>query len=423
MNLDLDELIKEEIIDETTASRIRNYYVRKKNPNASSRLIQVVSILGICLIGLGLILIIGYNWDQLPRLWRIVIAFIPLLTAQAIGAMTLLKDRSNLWHESSAIAILFSVGIAMTLITQIYFLDVNMTEFLKLWVLLSIPLIYIFDSAVVSIAVWIGIGWYITKISWNTDYDRLIMPFVMMVAAIIPYFLKTVRSAVDSRWAWHHWVVPIVLTMFIFSWSPFSCSIMMMIYLVITFIAMDTWRQFYISSGGILNNGYKVISFVGIWGIAFMMTFKFFWMEAASKGISECFHTHPSLLMPLIFGGIAVLIIWLRLKNKIDNKSSEVWWIGFILIALILIGDGYRTSGRIISNVLILLGAARMIYRGINQEELPVLNLGILLLTTWIICRFFDDLDISFLWRGIIFIALGVLCFSLNYALIKKRKS
>jgi uncharacterized membrane protein len=141
MNLDLDELIKAEIIDVSLADKIRDYYAKRKNPNASSRLIQIVSLIGVSLIGLGLILIIGYNWDQIPKVWRIIISFIPLISAQGIGTYTLLQYKSKVWKEFSALAILFGIGIAMALITQIYFLDVNLVEFLKLWILLSGPLI------------------------------------------------------------------------------------------------------------------------------------------------------------------------------------------------------------------------------------------------------------------------------------------
>ena len=422
MNLDLNELTEAGIIDASTAERIQSFYQSKKSPSASSRLIQVVSIIGVCLIGLGIILIIGYNWDQIPRLWRIVISLLPLLAAQAVGCITLLRNYSTVWKESSAMAILFGVGIAMTLITQIYFLDVNMTDFLRWWIILSIPLIYIFDSSAVSIAVWIGIGWLITKSNWSADYQRVFLPLGLIIAASIPYGQKLIRKQLGHGWSWHHWVVPIVLVMFIFSLNPYNCNMTMVIYLVITGIAMDTLRLYYLPEGGILNNGYKVISFVGIWIIAFMMTFGFFWLESENKGLIQCFHDHPSIVLPLIFGGLLVFLIWIRVIKRKYTGDSEIWWIGLILILLILLGDGAGGLSKWIANVLVLFGSGRMIYRGVQKEQLSILNLGILILAIWITCRFFE-LDISFLWRGIVFIALGILCFSLNYVLIKKRKA
>jgi uncharacterized membrane protein len=121
-----------------------------------------------------------------------VIAFIPLFAAQLIGGYSLIKDKSKVWTESAALAIFFGIGIGMTLITQIYNTDVNMTEFLKLWILCSIPLIYLFDSSVVSLAVWISIGWFISKTSWTDDYNRSLLSIGMMMGASIPYALKLI---------------------------------------------------------------------------------------------------------------------------------------------------------------------------------------------------------------------------------------
>jgi hypothetical protein len=95
---------------------------------------------------------------------------------------------------------------------------------------------------------------------------------------------------------------------------------------------------------------------------------------------------------------------------------------GFLLIVMMIFGESSGSLWKWLANVLVLVGSGRMIYRGIQHELLPVLNLGILILATWIICRFFEY-DISFLWRGMTFIGLGVLCFSLNYVLLKKRKA
>ncbi|MEP7323175.1 MAG: DUF2157 domain-containing protein, partial [Saprospiraceae bacterium] len=340
MNLDLDELIKENIIDDAIAAKIRNYYVSKKNPSAASRLIQVVSIIGVCLIGLGLILIIGYNWDQIPKWLRITIAFIPLAVAQGAGAYTLIRGKSNVWRESSALAVFFGIGIAMTLITQIYFLDIDMKEFLKLWILLSIPLIYVFDSSVISLAVWICIGSFLTKISWTDEYGRILWPLIMIISASIPYAMTLVQRLKTPGWSWHHWIVPIVLGMFLFSLNPYSCNMVTMIYLLITCIAMDTLRLYFIPEGGILNNGYKVISFLGIWIIAFMMTFGFFWKEATDHGISQCFKEHAALGLPVFFSILLLFLAWLKIYKKAHSSQSEIWWIGFILIMMIIFGEG-----------------------------------------------------------------------------------
>jgi hypothetical protein len=93
---------------------------------------------------------------------------------------------------------------------------------------------------------------------------------------------------------------------------------MTVIYMVIAGIALDALRLYFIPEGGILNDGYKVISFLGIWIIAFMMTFNFFWQEAGSHGITSCFKEHPSMGLPVIFGALLLFLLWLKLVRKLQ---------------------------------------------------------------------------------------------------------
>ena len=60
---ELEELTKAEIISEDTAEKIRNYYQTKQNN--SSTVLVAFAIIGAILVGLGFILIIAHNWDNL----------------------------------------------------------------------------------------------------------------------------------------------------------------------------------------------------------------------------------------------------------------------------------------------------------------------------------------------------------------------
>lgn len=78
----LDELLEKGVITESVAADIRRFYGRKNQSSASNRSLILFGILGSLLVGLGLILIIAHNWDTLPRIVRVLIAFLPLLLTQ-----------------------------------------------------------------------------------------------------------------------------------------------------------------------------------------------------------------------------------------------------------------------------------------------------------------------------------------------------
>jgi uncharacterized membrane protein len=88
---DISDLLKAEIITQETADRIHAYY-KSKGGSSTNRLFVVFGILGAILIGLGITLIIAHNWDELSRSTKTVIAFIPLLTGQALCGFTLMKS-------------------------------------------------------------------------------------------------------------------------------------------------------------------------------------------------------------------------------------------------------------------------------------------------------------------------------------------
>ena len=64
---DIQDLVNAEIISDEVADKIQDYY-RTKGSLSKNRLFVVFGILGAILIGLGIILIIAHNWDELSRL-------------------------------------------------------------------------------------------------------------------------------------------------------------------------------------------------------------------------------------------------------------------------------------------------------------------------------------------------------------------
>lgn len=68
-----------------------------------------------------------------------------------------------------------------------------------------------------------------------------------------------------------------------------------------------------------------------------------------------------------------------------------------------------------------LLIALITTWRGVERDNILLLNYGLLIVAVLILCRFFDT-DISFVIRGIVFLVAGTIFFAANYGLLKKRK-
>lgn len=65
--------------------------IRYPSNKAGSQLFLFFAVIGSLLIGAGIILVFDTNWWKLPVAVKIIIAFLPLLTAQSICIYTLMK--------------------------------------------------------------------------------------------------------------------------------------------------------------------------------------------------------------------------------------------------------------------------------------------------------------------------------------------
>lgn len=422
MKVNLDELVKDRIIGQDTADLIRTYYLGKTKPNDSSTMVRIISIIGVTLVGLGLMLIIAYNWDSMPDSLRLATALLPLVIAQVIGAYSLWHSKNDTWRESSALSILFGIGIAMALISQIYQMDSSLQDFLQWWICLAIPLIYIFHSGVTSLAVWIGIGWYITAGSWDKTSHQAVMALLFLSATIIPYALKGFHSDRSATWSWHHWLVPLVCTIYLFSLSPWMCSRLSAFhFLVLAMLFVSVGQRTYFVDRPLMN-GYYISAFLGIWIIAFFLSFGFFWTEVENKPLLPCI-ADAHWLLPILSTIVMVGLGYKFYQNRFQSLRSKLLFYMILTLTLVtILGGSLGTLGQLLVNIIIICSIAWLIFQGIQTQKLITLNTGLLALAVWIICRFFES-DISFAWRGVAFIALGSLCFSLNYVLLKRKKA
>ena len=111
----ITELLNAGIITPEIAERINNYYNTKSGP-PQNKVVIVFGILGALLVGLGIILILASNWDDLPRSVKTVIAFIPLLIGQFCCGYTLIKKEDSMaWREASSVFLIIAIGASISL--------------------------------------------------------------------------------------------------------------------------------------------------------------------------------------------------------------------------------------------------------------------------------------------------------------------
>lgn len=418
---DIPDLIQAGILTEDTAIKIQEYYTRKRvaTPNG---LMIIFGILGAILVGLGLIMIIAHNWDELSRSTKTVLAFIPMLIGQCLCGLTLFKKSGSItWRESSATFLFFAIVACIALISQIYNMPGNLSSFLLVWMLLCLPLVYIMNSSAVSLLYIIGITNFATESGFGRG-GSMSYYFWLLFLLILPHYYKLYKERPDGNFMLlHNWVLPISLIVSLGTLIRDESELIFVAYFSLFGILYLIGEQSYFDEQKLRSNSYKILGSLGTIILMLILSFDFFWKDLRGKYFDlGSVISSPEFIGSVILTLLALAILFSYLKNKELNKISPVAPM-FVLFVLIYLIGMYSSISVLIINVLLFVAGLWTIREGERRDNFGVLNYGLLIITGLITCRFFD-IDLSFVFRGLLFVLVGVGFFFANFWMLKKRK-
>jgi len=421
---EINDLLTHQVISPETAQSIRDYY-QQKETQGSNRLIVVFGILGSLLVSLGLILIIAHNWDSLPKSFKLVIALAPLLIGQIICAYLLLKKvESNVWREGVSIFLIFAVAMSISIVSQVYNISGNLGNFLTVWMILSIPVVYIMRSPMASLICWAGVAW----LGFETNYFRFGFAahqdlfFWPLLAALVPWYVHLMRKHPQSNYTYfHHWFVVFAVVTLLGTFEDHNGDLMMPAYMSLFGALVLIGQLPAFSKQKLITNAYLIGGSLGTIGLLLSLSFDWYWNDIFRNEDDSWFYSVEMIaFVVLFFSAFYLLIVHERSGNlrKLLSKSFAF----LIFVALFFMGLQWPHISQALINVLILFLGVTTVLEGAQADRLWHMNYGLLILTGLITCRFFDT-DLSFVVRGLLFIAVGVGFFGVNYWMVQKRKN
>jgi len=415
---ELPALFKANVITEETAQKIKEYYTNDGD-ESQSKLFMIFGILGAILSGLGIILILAHNWDDLSNSIKSILSFLPLVIGQLFCGYTILKKSENtVWRESSSVFLFFGIGASISLIAQVYNISGDLNSFLLTWMLLSLPLVYLLRTSIVSLLYIIGITYYCCNSNYFTYPKEQSYLFWLLFLGIIPHYYQLLTTKPQSNFTlFHHWLIAISLMISLGSIGDGNEKLLYLSYMCLFAIYYFIGRNSFFENQKIKFNSYRIIGKLGTLILLFVYTFKSFWIFFHEKKVHQNpIITSPEFIIASILTIIAIVLFYKK-NNPTHFKDFGLLEIIFLLnILLILMG----TLAAIIANGIVLAIGLLEIKRGNQLNNLRILNFGLLIITILITCRFFDT-DFSFIVRGILFISLGLGFFLTNYVMLKKR--
>jgi len=420
---DLQELVKADVISQNTADKISDFY-RKKGEDSTNRLFIVFGILGAILVGLGIIMIIAHNWDELSKSTKTFFAFLPLVVGQILCGFTLIKKQESIaWRESSGAFLFFSVGASISLVSQIYNIPGNLGSFLLTWMLLCLPLIYVMNSSIVSLLYIVGITFYAGETSyWSQPQSVAYFYWLLLLGALPHYGLLFKKNPESNFTIFHHWLVPISVIISLGSVADKTGSLMYIAYFSLFGLLYLVGNSAIFVQQKTRNNGYKILGTLGSIILLLTLSFDWFWEELRKRDFkfNEVI-TSPEFFAAVVLSLLAGGLLLFQLKNKSIRDMQPVAPVFILFIITFIIGLSSSIAVVLINFFVFAIGILT-IKDGAKQDHLGILNFGLLIITALVICRFFDA-DLSFVFKGILFVSVGVGFFAANSWMLKKRKT
>lgn len=416
---ELPDLVKNEVISKEVASKIETYY-KTKEEDTPNKLFVVFGVFGSLLVGLGLILILAHNWDQFSRSIKTLFAFMPLVIGQLFVGYSILKNKSRTWKEASGTFLFFAVGASIALVSQIYHLPGDLSSFLLTWIVLCLPLIYLLKSHALAILHIVFATYYACESGYGFS-TRGESPwlYIAMITLVLPhYWMQLKQNPKANIISIFNWLIPLSATIVLGAFVEANYSIGFLLYSILFGLFYNIGKIPFFYNQQLRRNGYIIIGSIGTVVILLWTSFKWIWEDV----IREVVYVSQEFYIAIALFLFTVGVLWYSYTKQWIKEFNLFQYVFIIFTILFVLGFASETIPTILVNVLLFILGLVTIKIGADHFHFGVLNYGLLIITSLVVCRFFDT-NMSFVIRGLLFVTVGFGFFITNYMMLKKQKA
>jgi hypothetical protein len=319
------------------------------------------------------------------------------------------------------VILVFAIATSMSIVSQVYNITGDFAKFILTWSVLMLPIVYILRSWMASLLFWLGIAWYAAEeggaffTAWHDP--RYFWPLAL---AAIPFYIQLIRNTPNSNSiSFHSWVIAGALTIVPgLQRFDYGDDLIVPVYVTMFSIFILIGQLPYFASRKLISNAWLIGGSAGTIIVLLFLTFE--WPDLSERP-SEWWFSLPLLFWIVLFAVASWLLYFIGKKIGYRNVLSKSYTF-IIFLFLFTIGLSNPLISRGLTNILMLALGAYTIREGAMANQLWRMNYGLLILSLLIGCRFFDT-DMSFVVRGLLFVAIGVGFFLMNIYMVRKRKA
>jgi uncharacterized membrane protein len=418
---ELPQLVERGVLTPEAADALRRHYGPS---DAGSRMgwgqILLASF-GALLVGGGIILILAHNWEVLGRPARAAIALGLLLVAQALATFAVARRPDSApWAEATSGLLVAAVGAAIALVGQTYHLGGSFESLMRAWLWLVVLVPYLTGSSLAAIGFWFLLVVRALNLGWHQDAP--LDPWPLAFAGL-PFVLLRLRRAPES-WSTALVIIAAAISIFVLGsvatlgagwtglWAVFQVSFLAALVAAASWPPekedVEFWR------GRVLLPAWLVLIVIGT-----ILTFDEAWRQVSIDG--QHIRNPNVMISAIVAAGCAIFasITAIRLAGAGRTAAAAAAAAAPLVVAMHGLAMLGIVDGWIVFNLWLLAVGVLTLIDGLRRLELGTANRGLAALAALIITRFFDT-ELSFLARGLAFVAFGVACFGLNFWLMRR---
>lgn len=423
---ELPMLVAQGVLTPETERRLRAHYGPVEPARPARLAVVLFAILGSLLIGAGIILLLAHNWEALSRPARAVLSFLPLVVAQGFAGWTLLRRPQSLaWREGVGATLFLTIGASISLIAQTYNISGDLPRFLLTWALLGLPIVYLLDAAAPALLYLWGITEWACHLRGEDGFAAGYWPLAALLLPLLAAWLRAGRyQARPTLLLWALCFSLAVSTGVTLErvmpglWIILYASLFALLFLVGEFWFSET--------DGFWARPLRHFGAVGGLTLSYLLTFEWPWREIGwtywfDSRLDSAWRAVPDVVLgsgvPL--AALILLVTTVRRRSPLGLLFGLAPPLAIAGYALSSVTASAAPAAALFDLYLLVVGLWLMV-DGIRTRKQAQMNVGLLAVTALIVARFFDA-DLSFLLRGLVFIALGVAFLVANVVLLRRK--
>ena len=356
-----------------------------------NRLVTVLLVMGAVLVGLGVILFVAANWQEIPSAVKLAMMFIGIPVIYAIGFI--LRYRMDHQRVGTAVILVGAIcyGAAIHLVAQTYHIPVNHPNLVLYWFLGVLPLAYLVRSQPVMVLALVtglaAVGFRGQE--WLHDLDEYLILSIAMPLYLVLGLAIFVLGSLQEKFLSTRAFTP-----------TFQLVGLVSVFGILYFWGFgDLWdwgsrsRDYPASVFFLVTLEYWIIAAATVAALAAAWA----WIYFNARQQEQSFHrlltkAVPSLLL-LLFAALLVFLPW-EARIVYPLASNLLYGCGVVGLAFL----GYRR----------------------NREAL--INLSIGFFSIWIFTRYFEY-GFDLLDRSVVFIVAGIILLVGGFLLERGRRN